>query len=68
MGTQTDAISWAGVTASGTIDGLVARNNFGTAVDAASFAGCSGGSGSQAGQIETDTGFAFSNNGYSGTE
>jgi len=67
-GTQTDAISWAGVTLSSTIDGIVARNNFGTAVDGASFAGGSGGSGSEAGQIESDSGFAFSNNGYAGTE
>jgi hypothetical protein len=67
-GTYTDAVSWAGCAASGTIDGVVARNNYSTAVDAATYAGFSGGSGSQAGQIESDSGMAFSNNGYSGTE
>jgi hypothetical protein len=68
MGAGTDAISWAGCAKSATIDGIVARNNFKTAVDAATFAAFSNGTGSQAGQIETDSGFAFSNNGYAGTE
>jgi hypothetical protein len=68
--TYTDAISWAGVTGGASLTGLVANNRFGSAVDGGSFSGFSGGSGDQAGQIESDSSNStvFVGNVYSGTE